>query len=87
MQSVSVQALDNDLQAPDGKQFSLFSVLNTPSDAQGTTAFTVNVAANSLGTTGLHRICTQALSRSGQPVLMAVAQRGAQDDCVRITVT
>jgi hypothetical protein len=35
---------------------------------------------------GSYRICTLTASQSGQPVIMPVAQRGGQDDCIRIIV-
>jgi len=35
---------------------------------------------------GKYRLCTMSSSFGHQPVLMPVAQRGAQDDCVRFTV-
>ncbi|GBC37915.2 ribosomal protein s17 protein [Rhizophagus irregularis DAOM 181602=DAOM 197198] len=35
---------------------------------------------------GQYRICTMNSSNSHQPVVMPVAQRGAQDDCIRINV-
>jgi len=35
---------------------------------------------------GSYRLCTMTSSSNHQPVLMPVAQRGAQDDCIRFTV-
>uniref|UniRef100_A0A1D1Z5S6 Elongation factor Tu n=1 Tax=Anthurium amnicola TaxID=1678845 RepID=A0A1D1Z5S6_9ARAE len=35
---------------------------------------------------GKYRLCTMVSSFAHQPVLMPIAQRGAQDDCVRFTV-
>jgi len=35
---------------------------------------------------GSYRMCTMSSSFTHQPVIMPVAQRGAQDDCVRFTV-
>jgi hypothetical protein len=35
---------------------------------------------------GDYRICTLTSSISGQPVVMPVAQRGSQDDCIRLSV-
>jgi len=35
---------------------------------------------------GKYRICTMSASFAHQPVLMPIAQRGAQDDCTRFTV-
>ncbi len=67
-------------------QPSFFQALNTPSGNDGKTKFTVEVAPGQIKTTGLHRICTMAASSTGQPVVMPVAQRGAQDDCIRVTI-
>ena len=36
---------------------------------------------------GSYRVCTMTSSANHQPVLMPVAQRGAQDDCQKFTVT
>jgi len=41
---------------------------------------------NGLNETGDYRLCTMTSSFAHQPVLMPVAQRGGQDDCVRFTV-
>ena len=35
---------------------------------------------------GVYRICTMTSSSGHQPVLMPVARRGAQDDCIRINI-
>lgn len=35
---------------------------------------------------GTYRVCTMASSSNHQPVLMPIAQRGAQDDCTKFTV-
>jgi hypothetical protein len=35
---------------------------------------------------GLLRICSISGSESHQPVVMPVAQRGSQDDCIRVEV-
>lgn len=35
---------------------------------------------------GLYRVCTMTASASHQPVIMPVAKRGPQDDCIRVTV-
>jgi transcription initiation factor TFIID subunit 15 len=72
----------------------------TPSAALDPTAFVffkgINDAGNGKGllsatvTGGLpagnYRVCTMSSSSNHQPVLMPVAQRGAQDDCQKFTV-
>jgi hypothetical protein len=83
---ISIQNIPNPQSAPEASQFSFFSALDTTSDANGIGRFTVTVPPNAIRTRGLHRICTVAASASGQPVIMAVAQRGAQDDCIRVTI-
>ncbi|KAF2759357.1 hypothetical protein EJ05DRAFT_499771 [Pseudovirgaria hyperparasitica] len=35
---------------------------------------------------GFYRVCTMISARNHQPVMMPVAQRGAQDDCTKFTV-
>ncbi|RHZ54974.1 hypothetical protein Glove_421g9 [Diversispora epigaea] len=35
---------------------------------------------------GLYRLCSMASSEGHQPVVMPIAKRGAQDDCIRFTV-
>jgi hypothetical protein len=83
---ISIQQINNPQSAPDAQQFSFFQASDARSDANGLTRFTINVPANAIRTRGLHRICTIAASAGGQPVIMPVAQRGAQDDCIRVTV-
>ncbi|CAG8833909.1 36870_t:CDS:1, partial [Racocetra persica] len=35
---------------------------------------------------GFYRLCTMSSTHSHQPVIMPVAQRGSQDDCIRFKV-
>lgn len=35
---------------------------------------------------GNYRVCTMSSASNHQPVLMPVAQRGAQDDCTKFTI-
>lgn len=35
---------------------------------------------------GFYRVCTMNSASNHQPVLMPIAQRGAQDDCTKFTV-
>lgn len=83
---ISIQALSKDLKAPVAKTVSFFQALTTKSDAAGVTNFKVDIKPNEIKTKGPHRICTVSRSAGGQPVVMPVAQRGAQDDCIRIDV-
>lgn len=86
-QQLSIQALGFGKKAPSAKTTAFFQAVNTKSDADGNTNFSIDVPAGTITTTGLHRICTMAASSSGQPVVMPVAQRGAQDDCIRVTIS
>lgn len=70
--------------APDPKNVVFFQELNDKSPQNGNAEFIVQIPAGTIKTKGLHRICTMAAAAAGQPVLMPVAQRGAQDDCVRV---
>ena len=92
MQSISIQPLQsqigNDLafNAPDANVFSFYQILNTRSDSGGKTSYTTTVKPRQIKTRGLHRICTLAMSRSGMAAIMPIAQRGAQDDCIRVFI-
>lgn len=67
---------------PDASQFAFFKGINDAGNGQGklTTAVTGGLPA------GNYRVCTMAGSSNHQPVLMPVAQRGAQDDCIRVSL-
>ncbi|EGF79024.1 hypothetical protein BATDEDRAFT_37164 [Batrachochytrium dendrobatidis JAM81] len=71
------------ISAPDSRNFSFFVSLTNPSPDG---SYTVTVPPKTLNATGDYRICTMATSASFHPVIMPVAQRGSQDDCIRITV-
>ena len=82
-----IQAIGDVNRAPSAFTTSFFQTLTQASDGNGKTTFVVNVPPKQISTTGLHRICTMAASAGGQPVVMPVAQRGSQDDCVRVNIT
>lgn len=67
----------------DGEKFVFFKGINDAGNGKGllTTAVTGGLPA------GNYRVCSMAGASNHQPVLMAVAQRGAQDDCRYFTVT
>ncbi|GBC00711.1 hypothetical protein RclHR1_03950007 [Rhizophagus clarus] len=77
---VTVQKLTGD-DIPDPKVFAFFKGLNDKSDDGILTADVDNGLP-----AGKYRLCTMSASFGHQPVLMPVAQRGAQDDCVRFRV-
>jgi len=79
---VTIQALTSTDTPPDAQLFAFFLGLNDPAKDGKLVA---KVAAG-LPKAGLYRICTLAGAEGHQPVIMPVAQRGAQDDCIRINV-
>ncbi|KAJ3021753.1 hypothetical protein HKX48_007828 [Thoreauomyces humboldtii] len=81
---ITVQALGTAVSAPDPQAFAFFKGLNQV--ATGGRTLSVTVPAGSFTTNGVYRICSLSGANSHQPVVMPVAQRGAQDDCIRITV-
>ncbi|EFX02436.1 hypothetical protein CMQ_2485 [Grosmannia clavigera kw1407] len=66
----------------DATKFVFFKGINDAGNGQGTvtTAVTGGLPA------GNYRVCSMTSSSNHQPVLMPVAQRGAQDDCRYFTV-
>jgi transcription initiation factor TFIID subunit 15 len=72
----------NPSQPLDGTKFTFFKGINDAGNGNGllTTAVTGGLPA------GNYRVCSMAGAANHQPVLMAVAQRGAQDDCKYFTV-
>jgi len=77
---VTVQKLiGNDV--PDPRAFAFFKGLND----KAKNGLLSTVVENGLPA-GKYRLCTMVSSFAHQPTLMPVAQRGAQDDCVRFTV-
>ena len=82
---VTVQSVGDSFQFTqplDATQFVFFKGINDAGNGQGTvtTAVTGGLPA------GNYRVCTISSSANHQPVLMPVAQRGAQDDCRYFTV-
>jgi hypothetical protein len=78
---ITIQKLDGN-NVPDPTVFAFFKGLN---DAAVNGVLSVAVE-NGLPQKGQYRICTMNSSNSHQPVVMPVAQRGAQDDCIRVNV-
>ncbi|KAK6088182.1 hypothetical protein SCUP234_01248 [Seiridium cupressi] len=82
---VSVQDTGNSLnptQPLDASQFAFFKGINDAGNGKGLLAADV---AGGLPA-GNYRVCSMTGAANHQPVLMPVAQRGPQDDCVRFTV-
>lgn len=67
---------------PDPLDFAYFKGLDDPLDEQGELHAQVPGGLP----VGIYRLCTMMSSRNHQPVVMPVANRGAQDDCVRFEV-
>lgn len=81
---VTVQDLGDTLNPTtplDASQFAFFKGINDAGNGQGLLAADV---AGGLPA-GNYRLCTMTAASNHQPVIMPVAQRGAQDDCVRFT--
>ncbi|CAB4384962.1 unnamed protein product [Rhizophagus irregularis] len=78
---ITIQKLNGN-NIPDARVFAFFKGLN---DAAVNGVLSVLVEKG-LPQKGQYRICTMNSSNSHQPVVMPVAQRGAQDDCIRINV-
>ncbi|CAG8446628.1 1720_t:CDS:1 [Diversispora eburnea] len=67
---------------PDPTKFDFFQGLNERADSKG--GLEAIVPGNL--TKGLYRLCTMVASESHQPVVMPVAKRGSQDDCIRFSI-
>ncbi|CAG8569276.1 7291_t:CDS:1, partial [Racocetra persica] len=82
---ITIQKLNNVVSAPDPKLFAFFKGLNDPFNG---TFFSLVIGTKDVAglPAGLYRICTMVSSFGHQPTLMPVAQRGGQDDCIRITL-
>jgi hypothetical protein len=66
----------------DPKQFAFFKGINDAGNGNG--LLSADVAGGLPA--GNYRLCSMSSSANHQPVLMPVAQRGPQDDCVRFKV-
>jgi len=82
---VTVQDLGGSLTptaAPNADDFIFFKGINDAGNGNGLLEAEV---ADGLPA-GFYRICTMASASNHQPVIMPIAQRGAQDDCTKFTV-
>lgn len=78
---VTVQKIDlNSENPPDPEVFQFFKGINDAGNGQGLLSATAEQGLPE----GDYRVCTMTSASNHQPVLMPVAQRGAQDDCIRI---
>ncbi|KAI8811562.1 hypothetical protein BJ742DRAFT_121053 [Cladochytrium replicatum] len=78
-QHVVVQDINQGI--PSAQKFVFFKGLNAPSNDGRT--LSVVIPKGTFKANGAHRICSITGTFSHQPVIMAVAQRGSQDDCIR----
>jgi len=81
---VTVQDLGGSLNPTtplDATQFAFFKGINDAGNGQGLLSADVDGGLPA----GNYRVCTMFAAANHQPVIMPVAQRGAQDDCVRFT--
>ena len=67
----------------DPTKFSFFKGINDAGNGRGRLTAAVEGGLPA----GNYRLCTLTSAANHQPVIMPVAQRGSQDDCVRFTVT
>jgi transcription initiation factor TFIID subunit 15 len=82
---VTVQDLNGDIATttpPNPDDFVFFKGINDAGNGNGLLSAAV---AGGLAA-GTYRVCSMTSSSNHQPVLMPVAQRGAQDDCQKFTV-
>ncbi|KAL7747415.1 hypothetical protein RI367_007169 [Sorochytrium milnesiophthora] len=84
-QHVVVQALGNG-QTPLNPQTQALTFFKGLDQSDQGGVLTTTVPAAKLTVPGPYRICTITGTRGHQPVIMPVAQRGSQDDCIRINV-
>ncbi|KAA8913858.1 hypothetical protein FN846DRAFT_36160 [Sphaerosporella brunnea] len=67
---------------PDATTFAFFKGINDAGDGKGDLQAQVTQGLPA----GFYRVCTMTSASNHQPVLMPVAQRGAQDDCQKFSV-
>jgi len=68
--------------ALDPKKFAFFLGIDDAGNGEGLLSADVTGGLAA----GVYRVCSMSSSSNHQPVLMPVAQRGAQDDCTKFTV-
>jgi hypothetical protein len=82
-QHITVQNLNGGNAALDANGPAFFKEVND--ELNGGNTLSATIPAGELGS-GEFRICSITGTFTHQPVLMPVAQRGSQDDCIRITI-
>ncbi|CAG8441356.1 9602_t:CDS:1 [Dentiscutata heterogama] len=71
---------------PNPNIFAFFRGLNDPADDRGILETEVGSDVEPGLPSGRYRVCTIVSTYTHQPVIMPIAQRGSQDDCIRFTV-
>ncbi|KAL7268950.1 hypothetical protein RUND412_008402 [Rhizina undulata] len=82
---ITIQSLGDSLNPstpPDPAAIAFFKGINNPDDGRGG----LEVVVEDGLPRGFYRVCTMTSVVNHQPVVMPVAQRGAQDDCQKFTV-
>lgn len=82
---VTIQDLGGSLtptNAPNADTFAFFKGINDNGNGNGGLEALVTDGLPA----GFYRVCTMASASNHQPVIMPIAQRGAQDDCTKFTV-
>uniref|UniRef100_A0A1D1XS10 High affinity nitrate transporter 2.6 n=1 Tax=Anthurium amnicola TaxID=1678845 RepID=A0A1D1XS10_9ARAE len=82
---VTIQKIDG-LNPPNAKNFEFFEGLNQKAAAGHLVTKVIDKNGKPGLPAGKYRICAMSSSFTHQPLLMPIAKRGAQDDCIRITV-
>ncbi|KAJ3093719.1 hypothetical protein HDU97_009139 [Phlyctochytrium planicorne] len=83
-QHITIESMGNGQAPPDPTNFKFFKGLNKEAEND---VLSVEVAIpKEKQAKGIHRICSITGTFGHQPVIMPVAQRGSQDDCIRIQI-
>ncbi|CAG8632499.1 1147_t:CDS:1 [Acaulospora morrowiae] len=83
---IVIQSLGGPTDVPDPTVFAFFKGLNDPADGSGVLNQVVGTANKPGLSPGVYRMCTMTSSFTHQPLIMPIAQRGPQDDCVNFFV-
>lgn len=67
---------------PDPTKFAFFKGVDDAGDGKGQLKAVIDGGLPA----GVYRVCTMIAAMNHQPVLMPIAQRGAQDDCTKFRV-
>ncbi|KAI8900843.1 hypothetical protein BC833DRAFT_548892 [Globomyces pollinis-pini] len=84
-QHITMQLLNNNA-PPDPKVFAFFKGVNDAETDPDKRQLKAAIPAGTIKTDGQYRICTISGSDGHQSALSPMVKRGAQDDCIRVTV-